>query len=959
MAIKRIQLRGISHSPSDNMSSDGGCDESVNFTMSQEELAPMDVLHDVGSDIYPEQADRHFEPVFIHKTSSYSNTVFAIHTLVIISEQQMTPGLYTISDDGSEADDYNCFLEFDTDEAIVKIEAIGNTLIVLTNQRMEYVLFNDNEYKDIGSNFPEPKIAVRRVQYNGTKITGRVGSYWRDYREDEWTGEIREAAERLLGVAGSEWGWSSKNTVSDFDIKQLSKSIQLNVQDIINLIKEKGDEYYNDWINSEGQLIRPIFVRYAFKMFDGTEYIMQSAPVLIDPDGFLQDHTEETMFYEVKMLGGSGTPVSYRVSFDIKDNFSGATKTVYYPYHLMFEIANTEAELNSWKDIIQSVEIAVSPALDKFVYEFKESSDIQRSVPGSYDEPFTGHSVFKLKRYTDNERDEWLSSNSQFYVVKSILFEDYIRMIHEHTGSGNPTFGIDDYHIFNDGTLATKKMMSDDVGNSMRKLHPSNILTFNSRLIMSGVSIEYPEPYFQVASNIYNNSSTNTYYIKFICSSSSGKTVTNIREYSGTGMRPGPWLFYPDVRCHSAEVYRHAQNGQWFVTKVAMKEDEYLNGAYYFAGWVPTDVESGEWIWDGEEIDDPTPFIVDKYVDDFNTLYQSASSNPFVVESRKDFPDSIVGVSLITAPLSQGQFGYADLYVFTKEGIYTISAAADGSFGQYKYLSSSVALDGTICQLEQAIAFVSERGLMLLVGSQIRCLSDKMLDRSFNIAQLDGFGALLEADSTYRCMKNAATDTMPFFEFIRDCTIIHDVAGNRLLMMKKFASDGIMGYCYVYDFASDSFHKCLTPYDSNGQYNFSRSLNSYPDAIAIFVKTGTFVAVSCNRSNSSGRGTAASYQVNPCLLVTRSINFDETYARKRINRIRIRGTWDTAQPVYSSVQYVLYGSMNGNTWVRLTSLHGASYKFYRIAVLALLKPWDRISWIDVDYTATFGGSVMR
>ena len=39
--IKQIQLRGISRSPSDRMTEDGGCAESLNVQLEQQELAPM------------------------------------------------------------------------------------------------------------------------------------------------------------------------------------------------------------------------------------------------------------------------------------------------------------------------------------------------------------------------------------------------------------------------------------------------------------------------------------------------------------------------------------------------------------------------------------------------------------------------------------------------------------------------------------------------------------------------------------------------------------------------------------------------------------------------------------------------------------------------------------------------------------------------------------------------------
>lgn len=1007
MAIKRIQLRGISHTPSDNMTADGGCDESVNFFTDKEELAPMDAFDEVDGGVVPEGMDRRFEPVFIHKTPAYENVIYALHENIVDEDEEAVlygTGLYTV--DMTAEEPYTKFIGFSSGESLIKIDAIGNTLIVLTDQRKEFVLFN-NGYNDIGSDFPELKLKVDKVNKEVGTPAEKAGEYGKTIFSDEIS-TWESALKKLLGS-----GWSTIDPVTHAANGELTEDdvFGWNETDkgilslLINRIKELRDRRVRYFISEYHCLIHPVFVRYAFRLYDGTSHVMHSAPILIDPRNFTFDERQKSMFLHVASTSGGGKDVYFTISS--QGAHDSPTAMVFQPYQLKFTIGDDNASvLDKWKDVIKSVDISVSPLIDKFRYEFLKCTDGNLFETS---DDFWGWSNFHLKKYDD---DEMLSSESLFYIIKTLRLDEYIEKI----TSGEREFSLDNYSVLVDGTLATCEQLPDDVSDSRRKLLPKSVLTFNQRMLMSDVRIEYPELYYQLPSRQYTTlgltpvpggnhlsggddiedhepdtdddeggevepgeggevipqepeleqeswpatAGTDVYVVLFECSAQSGKTVRQARWYS-VGEKPGSWLFYPDPRCKSATVYRHEEpgtyeeSGTWYKTEVTMREDEYLNGSFYFAGW-----NAGTDLWEGEEMEEAPSISADKYVDDHNTIYQSAISNPFVVESRKDFPAGIIGASLVTAPLSQGQFGYADLYVFTKEGIYTISTAADGSFGQYKFLSSSVAFPGTICQLEQAVAYVSDRGLMLLVGSQIRCLSDKMLDRSFSTSQLTGLSDLLEADDEYAILAPAIADSQTFFDYIKDCVTMHDVAGNRLLMMKAYPTgNDVNGYCYVYDLGTDTFGKCLTPYDDEERYNFSRAINSYPDAIATFRKSdGTFTAVRCNKDNSAGRGDDTPYPVSRCLLVTRSINLDETYARKRVNRLRIRGTWDVAQQTASKVRYILYGSMDGNSWMRVTSLHGPSHRFYRIVVLATLKSWDRISWIDIDYTTTFQGRIM-
>ena len=74
MEIKRIQLRGISRSPSDRMTDDGGIAESLNLYLDNTENAPVVMPKDVTTDLgLP--SEHVWEKVYLHKTLTSENYI--------------------------------------------------------------------------------------------------------------------------------------------------------------------------------------------------------------------------------------------------------------------------------------------------------------------------------------------------------------------------------------------------------------------------------------------------------------------------------------------------------------------------------------------------------------------------------------------------------------------------------------------------------------------------------------------------------------------------------------------------------------------------------------------------------------------------------------------------------------------------------------------------------------------
>lgn len=72
--IKKIQLRGISRTPSDRLTSDGGCAESLNVQLQAGEIAPMAKPYK-AKDSEGQEINANGDILYIHKGIGYENLI--------------------------------------------------------------------------------------------------------------------------------------------------------------------------------------------------------------------------------------------------------------------------------------------------------------------------------------------------------------------------------------------------------------------------------------------------------------------------------------------------------------------------------------------------------------------------------------------------------------------------------------------------------------------------------------------------------------------------------------------------------------------------------------------------------------------------------------------------------------------------------------------------------------------
>ena len=893
--ISRIQLRGISRTPSDRLTSDGGCAESLNAYLQDSEIAPALIPDDV-TDIVGSDATYKAKKVFIHKTANYENYILHL-------EQNNQIGSFV---NGS----FKAFLTLDSDETLTDITSIGNTIIIATSKKMSYVLYKENIYINLGNSIPhinlefKPRYQSQEYGYMAYVIDENSPLEYDDIK----TG------------GSAAWKAALKDPAHDLDITTVSNAFWSETQRAMTKLSRYGYFYY------------PVFLRYAFKLFDGS-YIYHSAPILVGP--------KHRRFFEAQMYNWYYTEAGKPTD---KIRGKRVSAILNQAYDIQVQLLNSSG-LSNWANIVDSVEIFISePVLYPSV----------NSVISEVGEGDTSFNIY-FQNPIGSEKEESsikdsLLSTALFYKIKSVPLSNLSEL-----EEGTVIENSEEFYLTE--KLYVKERLPDDF-RSNHEIAPSLLYTYNDRLIAGSITEKaYPGEPQPNAISIAEGTTVTSYEIYYELVDSNNKhlyvkgkgfnssdfislpkiaklPVSDGRVPSGStpgtttyySSAPYGFLAYPDTRC-VAVYFRTAGASQW--KKVPMMAHPNLQCAYAYWGIDKSLFDLSDLSTASSLTEDNVSLANKQY------LFQSAVSNPFYfpVSGRKKQESGIIDICVAATPLSQGQFGQFPLYIFTEDGIWAMETASDGSFVTSKPLSREVCLSrDSVTPLDQAVVFISAKGVMLLDGSQVIELSPNMNGKHYTI---EAVARTIIEGTTYSSLLPAATDPDPFMNFMKDAKIAYDYAGKRLI----FISPSNQGYQYIYKLDTNTWHKLTLG------LNLQDPVNSYPDCLV----TGTDGTHTKIYDLSTLLDVADTTKKTAKILVaTRPFDLEEPDVYKTITAIRVRG-----QYAAGAVNFILQGSHDGINFYTVNTLRGKSWKLFRLIILANLSPTERISWVDVEYETRF------
>lgn len=926
--IKKIQLRGISRAPSDRMTKDGGCAESFNVQMEANETAPAPVPQNVTSD----KTGYSMAMVqFVHKLPSGEE---------ILVGQGSWDAAYRLAAYKNGASVTVVNAPTISTLADFSFTSVGNILIEYISglgvqEAVHYYIFKDGGYSYLGTEIPQPKVDVVSARVDETyERTTRIADNAIDaaIAGEETRVHLRELVQLLLPSDGSTPAEQQMAVVAglfnhihdDAEWLKVLLGETSAMWDIASLEMSKA--------RTKGHFYAPFFLRYAVKLYDGS-YIYTSSPILCGAGSDTSWIEAAISYITYRQRKDNGTmPEREEWGWQIK------LRNIYDVYCAI------SFDTGAWKELIQGIDIfASTPVYVPSVNAAFEHMEDDMSII------FDGGDASVRQANIEQE----LLAKSNYYLVKSIGIDEFERL---------GDFRIENGEAVSGDLLPTQRRMPDSYhdGSQYRPLNGAQ--SYNGRTLLVGakerigrgdaalnglvsftddnysstksyvkVSLRYKiedhttaQSYHVVRSNVYSPS---------MVGNGNMLVPYSNRTFSHYwACLPYAWLSYPDARCSEVEVFLTSYGGfAWTGSKkIPMSPHPTLDCAYAFFG-LGTSLAD---IMSDSSYDAPTGSASQEDCEIMhpNKIALSEFENPFVFSAAGiiSFSDEVIGTAQTSVPLSEGQYGQFPIYVFTGDGIRTLGVNSEGSISAkvaQPNLARYVALKGTILGLEQSVVFTTEKGVMLLRGGDVQCISEVMNGKHYAMES-----ALLTYINGWsgRSSLTALNDTLPFMAFMREAVPAFDHNGARIIFTRELSS-----YHYIYSLNSGTWHKMSKPSNTPMQ-----PLNSFPECLI----ASTSYIYDYSTVHNDAQMISDTATPRNCLIVTRPLDFDEPDVRKSLNNIRIRGRYNRGD-----VLYVLQGSMDGHNWKILTSRHGGSYKWFRIVILAQLAPTERISWIDVDF----------
>lgn len=930
--IKRIQLRGISRSPSDHVTADGGCSESLNVQLEEGgELGPIPFPADKSSTIYGDNL------------SSQTNRmpIYYIHKLP--SGQENYIGYTSGAGSGTLKAYVNGALKSMgiISGTLRSIVGRGNMLIAYTTTSPYYFLFkpSDSSYVSLGTSVPRPEIEVVSIPFNSPR-----------------SGNINSCAFTL-----PDYFVDSESIVSAFnDAKSEGSEHHPELLEAMENLWNAAEVAINQTIGN-GYFNAPFFIRYAVRLYDGS-YVHASVPILCGGG--------EPKWIEANIGYDGSTPARKCGWVNLKNGFKVGLKMAAFSH-------------SEWDGLISSIDFFIS------------SPVYAPSIRSGFSEMFTddGTAYFRFigeeeDVFENTVRNEILSK-SNFYKVLSVGVGSSAGSVYSDMVAGEYIFENSE-SIGTGEKLYTNERFPDDYRSSNQYLdNGTGSMNFNNRVMLPGATEKMTtgEMFLNglVVSRVSGSLSTKRRYIfKFNISSETGSenivvsrghesalgnysleggyvlglsysTDTIVQHFAedtdenGFATTPYAWIAYPDTRCKSVTLYYYQGNNLYRSGTIQMQPHPSLECAYAFFGLGETLSDQCTTVYQNHPSYNSNTFSDEnRVIDSPNKLFLSEIDNPFVYTPGNiiTFTDKLIGAALTSVPLSEGQLGQFTLYVFTEGGIRTLETNTEGTFSFKNTpvnLARHVALPGTILGIEQIVVFVTKKGVMLLSGGSVECISDNMNGRHWtldtglpNDAKLSTM--LASPHWAGYAVVPDQSDTTTFMGFVSTAKVAYDYQGARFIFLKAGKP-----YHYVYMLKTRSWHKMTAPLTA------FTVLNSFPDCLIANTSNSTQNMV-YNYSTVLDDASVLSDTTSPRygIVMTRPLALDESDVRKAIKSVRVRGRFNRAD-----VKYLLLGSFDEINWYILPSLRGGSYKFFRVVLLTKLSPTERISWIDIDFDARF------
>lgn len=919
---KEVRFGGLATNPSDYDAADGQLSASQGLVNEDNALRPIWQPEVVGTSL----GDRRV--LFLHATSKYRHYIVVESIEGGENERLMWIAEEYLKGDYSEQEVIDHLVTIKDDiGTVVTVNAVGNTLIVITNTGMHYIRWKNSEYKYLGQQPPEMEIQF-----------GVTGTHAANY-----PGLFKAGAGRGVGYAAH-----CTPTTDD-----MTDAVWAMISTTNKIITDAGHFY------------APFVIRYCYRLFDGS-MVMHSAPVFMPitaPNTYCVEDLRgwvDTNGVVHNINAGGYIEIGESGRYDLGTRYAYR----YQPNNvsLVYKATCSEIETikNEWSDIVKSVDVFVTPPIIREKTDvFPMGYTIKAPVYNYYlDKLDVRQLKLDINPFTTDLDSEHIWDVTRFCVrdFQMLTEAEYLEKIK----TANTFYKISSFDLSRDellvdggwhdvpigtgvlSSLATQEAMVDDY-RTHNILMPhyndegvsyASLFSYNNRLNVSGVDDKLFKGFdlrtmIPYDSRVDNPGHGTVLPIK--------KAVVYIQTEDGEkiverDMDTMVWkaalmnqpLFYPDRRAKKLLLKIRTALNVYTWYGFDMTESPMLNGAYTMGGiYEDISTEQGHNPLPNPVPAPTTPTKGSDIENTVNKIYTSEVDNPFYFPAltiNSVGTGEIMATTTTTKALSQGQFGQFPLYAFCSDGVWALEVDSEGKYTAMHPVTRDVCTNiNSITQIDNAVLFVTDRGIMLLQGSETTCLTDGIIgEEAFDPATLPHLSHFRDMDGNKMAMTH---------DFLAGCRMVYDYQHQHIIVYhpdKPFA--------FVLSMKSKLWGMM--------ESDLATTLNSYPEALAIN-KQGRLVSFA-GTTQEDVQG----------LVVTRPLKLGAPDIYKTIHTMKQNGMFAKGH-----VQTLLYGSRDQHKWYLIASsvdewirgLRGTPWRWFRIALLTDLRKGESVSSATVAF----------
>lgn len=886
--------------------------------------------------------------LYVHETGNY-------HHLIAIASSS----IYWFMQDGTLGSS-TPIKSFDYESTVLSINSIGNTLIIVATDGIHYALWVNDGYEFLGDKPPFVELRFSldaENEYENYDLGGIEANSSNAGYNDCFQQTSLSSSDVFSIVSNTSFAYGDIcANIKEQKQSDITQSIYALVNRTNNLIASKGRFYAN------------FFIRYCYRMFDGS-MIMHSSPVFMPvmvPNSYSVASANLIFNHDNvfdNKAGGLEITNSIKIQNEVsfirkdKDKKESTIKVnnaafFYYPRNvgLRYSLNGNIDELKKWNDVIKSIDVFITPPITNIdtsqkITTFsilKPNYGLGRGIADrciyNNDKIYVGYARVSFPTISDDAYKNKLKNLSAFYKVSSMDVSDL-------STADNAELPIDKGAIYN---ITLQEQMKDDY-KTHNHLMAKGAYAYNHRLNLFGIKeklfagfsrdVMFPFP------NTLRGTNIESIYILLkivtVINVSSGKKYVEINLQDSIGledfMLANLAKFYPDSRAERMVFFTRTGLGEgtYELFSFPLTSCEELNGAMHM----------GDFSRELSEFKISSfSYSVDDVVDLSNKIYTSESDNAFY------FPlngintvgiGTIQGIASTTRALSQGQFGQYPLMAFSTDGIWAMEVSSQGTYSSIHPISREVCSNPkSITQLDQSVLFATNRSLSRIAESQVVSMSDVLDGPRFNVflKMSKVFDYFIDKDgdsSSVKIFKNQMRHLIDFSEppidFFQRCQVIYDYKNSRIFCLdvgqqSKEASADTVALCYsIRDEAWSTFTI----------KNVLTAINSYPHPY-IQYRDGSVIVL------DSGYDYDDDTEYHG-IIVTRTLKFDDENAPDAITGYIHSLTSETAPIMW------IYGSNDNQHWhylgrcggMKSSYMSAHSYRFFRMALYLNMKSMNQ------------------